>query len=79
MKDLWAQQPFFKLAYDQITTGEDTAATAGPMIGDMEKVRDYVENALNAIFKGADPTSTWKKAAADSSAAIRDYESRIGG
>jgi sn-glycerol 3-phosphate transport system substrate-binding protein len=79
IKDLWAQQPYFKLAYDQITAGEDTDATAGPMIGDMEKVRDYVENALNAIFKGADPTATWKKAAADSTAAIQDYESRIGG
>jgi sn-glycerol 3-phosphate transport system substrate-binding protein len=79
IKDLWAQQPFFRLAYDQITKGEDTDATAGPMIGDMEKVRDYVENALNAIFKGGDPVAIWKKAAADATAAIQDYESRIGG
>jgi sn-glycerol 3-phosphate transport system substrate-binding protein len=79
IRDLWAQQPFFKLAYDQITLGEETDATAGPMIGDMAQVRDFVENALNAIFKGADPETTWKKAAADATAAIQDYESRIGG
>lgn len=79
IKDLWAQQPYFKLAYDQITMGEETDATAGPMIGDMAQVREFVENALNAIFKGADAEATWKKAAADATAAVQDYESRISG
>ena len=79
IQELWAQQPYFKLAYDQITLGEETDATAGPMIGDMAQVREYVENALNEIFTGGDAEAIWRKAAADATAAIQDYESRIGG
>ena len=79
IRDLWAQQPYFKLAYDQITIGEETDATAGPMIGDMAAVREEVENALNAIFKGADPIATIERAAAAATASVQDYESRISG
>lgn len=79
IKDLWAETPEFKIAYDQITSGTDNLASAGPMIGPMSDVRDAVENALNAIFKGQDPTAAFKAAAKQANAAIEQYESRLAG
>ena len=77
--ELWRTQPFFKVAYDQITSGVDNLASAGPMIGDMEAVRVAVEDALSKLFRGADPTATFTAAAKAADEAIADYESRIGG
>jgi len=37
--DLWAKTPGYKVAYDQIQTGKNNVATAGPVIGDYQGVR----------------------------------------
>jgi len=78
VKDQWTKNPEFGIAYRQITSGADNLASAGPMIGPMKEVRDAVEDALNAIFKGADPKAQFTDAAKKADAAIADYESRLG-
>ena len=39
MQDYWAQNPGFKVAYDQLLGGPDTVATAGSVIGRTTRVR----------------------------------------
>lgn len=74
----WAQNPNFRIAFDQLQQGETNAATAGPVIGAMEPVRDGVVNGLEQIFQGGDPIAALNSAAATANAAITDYESRLG-
>jgi sn-glycerol 3-phosphate transport system substrate-binding protein len=75
----WAQNPLYRIAYDQLQRGQDNAATAGPVIGAMEPVRDAVINAEQSIFQGSDPVGALNNAASTANAAITDYESRLGG
>ena len=74
----WAQNPLYRIAFDQLQRGTDNAASAGPVIGAMEPVRDAVVNAEQSIFQGSDPTAALNGAAATANAAITDYESRLG-
>jgi sn-glycerol 3-phosphate transport system substrate-binding protein len=76
---LWEQNPLYRIAYDQVLRGEDNKATAGPVVGAMEPVRDAVVNAEQSIFQGSDPVAAIKAAAETANAAVADYESRIGG
>ena len=33
IQELWSTKPYYKVAYDQLVTGVNNAATAGPVIG----------------------------------------------
>jgi len=80
IKQLWASEPGYKVAYDQITNGVNNIATAGPVIGDYQGVRDAVLAAENSMFSdGVKPKAALKKAQQDADAAIQDYNSRVGG
>lgn len=75
----WAQQPGFKVAYDQVSQGENTVATAGPVIGDYEGVRDAVIDAFTAMFRqGLAPDKALQRAKQKADAVIQEYNSRIG-
>lgn len=76
---LWAQNPLYRIAFDQIANGADTNASAGPVIGAMEPVRDAVVYAEQSIFQGTDPIAALQQAAQTANAAIADYESRVRG
>lgn len=78
IQDLWKHTPEFRVAYDQIKGGTDNAASAGPVIGDMEAVRVVIRDALQSLFKGADPDATLRQAVEGANRAIENYESRIG-
>ena len=80
MQDYWAQNPGFKVAYDQLLGGRDTVATAGSVIGEQQGARDAVRDAENSMFlEGTAPEGARSpRRSKDATAAIDDYNSRIG-
>jgi sn-glycerol 3-phosphate transport system substrate-binding protein len=77
---LWAKEPGYKVAYDQLVTGVNNVATAGPVIGDYQGVRDSVLDAEQAMFsEGVSPQAALTRAAKAADAKIADYNSRVGG
>ncbi len=80
MQRYWAQNPGFKVAYDQLLAGKDTIASSGSVIGNNKGVRDAVRDGENSMFlEGKDPKSALKATAQGATAAIEDYNARIGG
>jgi sn-glycerol 3-phosphate transport system substrate-binding protein len=75
----WADIPGFKVAYDQLVGGVANAATAGPVIGDYQGVRDVVLNSEQQMFGGMSPSAALKQAKQDANAKIEEYNSRVGG
>ena len=74
----WAKEPGYKVAYDQLLSGKDDVATAGPVIGDYAGVRDVVRDAeTKMLSEGTDPKAAIKAAAAAASKAIQDYNARV--
>jgi sn-glycerol 3-phosphate transport system substrate-binding protein len=80
MQGYWAKNPGYKVAYDQLLNGPTTIATSGSVIGDNAGVRAAVRDAENSMFlEGKDPKAALKAATQNATAAIADYNSRIGG
>jgi sn-glycerol 3-phosphate transport system substrate-binding protein len=75
----WAETPEFKVAYDQLVGGVANTATAGPVIGDYQGVRDVVLDAEQQMFGGMSPKAALKQAKQDADAKIEEYNSRVGG
>jgi sn-glycerol 3-phosphate transport system substrate-binding protein len=79
MQAYWAANPFYKVAYDQLLNGPTNVATAGSVIGNYTGVRDAVRDAENSMFlNGTDPKAALGSAQTDASAAMDDYNSRLG-
>lgn len=79
IKDLWAREPGYKVAYDQLITGVENTATAGPVIGDYQGVRDSILAAEQEMFtEGLSPKAALAKAARDADRKIQDYNERVG-
>lgn len=74
----WAEVPGFKVAYDQLVGGVANTATAGPVIGDYQGVRDVVLDAEQQMFGGMSPSAALKQAKQDANAKIEEYNSRVG-
>jgi sn-glycerol 3-phosphate transport system substrate-binding protein len=80
MTQYWAANPGFKVAYDQLLNGPTNLATSGSVIGANKPVRDAVRDAENTMFIGGkDPKAALTTAAQNATAAIDDYNTRIGG
>lgn len=76
----WQDVPGFKVAYDQLNSGVDNTASAGPVIGDYQGVRDAVLEAEQGMFtQGTKPSSALSQARDNSNKVIADYNSRVGG
>ena len=83
LTERWAQQPGFKVAYDQLVNGPVNDATAGPVIGAYGAkgvgVRGAIIDALNAMLtQGVSPAQAVHDATQAGDAAIADYNSRVG-
>jgi len=79
----YAQQPEYKVAYDQLLAGAENDATAGPVIGAYGAKGSGVRGAIiDAISKVVDRRSTPQQAAHDAAAqanaAIEEYNGRVG-
>ena len=48
----WRPEPIYRVSYDQLTTGEENAATAGSLIGDYQGVRDGVKDGMLSMLTG---------------------------
>ena len=75
----WGQIPEFKVAYDQLVGGVVNAATAGPVIGDYQGVRDAVLDSEQKMFGGTSPSAALKLAKQNADGKIAEYNARVGG
>jgi sn-glycerol 3-phosphate transport system substrate-binding protein len=78
VQQYWSANPAFKVSYDQLVGGIANAATAGPVIGDYQGVRDVVLEAEQQMFAGMSPSAALKQAKQDADAKIEEYNSRVG-
>jgi sn-glycerol 3-phosphate transport system substrate-binding protein len=79
MQQYWAQNPTYKVAYDQLLSGPTNPATSGSVIGQYTGVRDAIRDAENSMFlNGTDPKRALEDAASNANAAIEDYNSKLG-
>jgi sn-glycerol 3-phosphate transport system substrate-binding protein len=80
VKELWAKSPGYKVAYDQLLTGVNNTATAGPVIGAYKAVRDAVITAQNSMFtQGVKPKTAINAARDKANPAMEEYNTRVGG
>jgi sn-glycerol 3-phosphate transport system substrate-binding protein len=80
IKDQWAKEPGYKVAYDQLITGADDIATQGPVIGAYQAVRDAVLAGEEEMFtQGKAPDAALKSAASQADSAMQEYNSRVSG
>jgi len=80
VKELWAKDPGYKVAYDQLLTGVNNVATAGPVIGAYKAVRDAVITAEKSMFtQGVKPRAALKAARSEANPAMVEYNTRVGG
>jgi sn-glycerol 3-phosphate transport system substrate-binding protein len=78
VKEFWAQNPGYEVAYDQLLKGANTPATAGGVTGPYKAVGDVIREAENNMFlEGKSPNAAVKAAASDATAAITDYNERV--
>ncbi len=79
IKKLWKDRPGYQVAYEQLVTGKENVATAGPVIGDYQGVRNATKNALESFLIGSSsPDAAITKAVTQANAAIEAYNSRVG-
>ena len=79
LKDAWAKVPELRVAYDQLVSGVENVATAGPVIGPYDAVRIHVVNAMNAMLtQGVDPKKALHDAATNANEEIASYNERVG-
>jgi len=79
IQELWRTQPFFKVAYDQLVTGVNNPATAGPVIGPYQAIRDGVIDEFTAMLtQGKGAKAAVKAAAQKGNTALEEYNTRIG-
>ncbi len=75
----WRTEPLFRVGYDQLTTGAETTATAGSLIGDYQGVRDAVRDGLlSMLTDGLTPDAALQRAQRQADTAIRAYNERLG-
>jgi sn-glycerol 3-phosphate transport system substrate-binding protein len=75
----WRAEPYYRAAYEQLTTGVENVATAGSLIGDYHGVRDAVKNGLlSMLTRGVSPKAALQQAQRDADAAITRYDQRVG-
>jgi sn-glycerol 3-phosphate transport system substrate-binding protein len=75
----WAEVPGYQVAYDQLLTGVNNAATAGPVIGDYQGVRDALILEEQKMFSsGKKPAAALKAAQKSTTGVIQAYNERLG-
>ncbi len=79
VQHLWATDPGYKVAYNEINVGANTPATAGSVIGPYDDVRTDVVNAEISMYTGGvSPAAALKSAEQNVNSTIEDYNSRLG-
>jgi sn-glycerol 3-phosphate transport system substrate-binding protein len=82
LAERYAEQPEYKIAYDQLLEGPVNAATSGPVLGAYGSARDglrgAIVDALTGMLEGTQtPEQAVASAAEQANAVIADYNERI--
>jgi sn-glycerol 3-phosphate transport system substrate-binding protein len=79
VQHLWATNPGYKVAYNEINNGVNSSATSGSVIGPYADVRTDVLNAEISMFtSGVAPSKAVKTAESNVNSTITDYNGRLG-
>lgn len=79
IQHLWTTEPGYKVAYNEINNGVNSAATAGSVIGPYPDVRTDVLNAEISMYtSGVTPSKAVSSAQSSVDSTISDYNSRLG-
>lgn len=79
VQQLWAKDPNWKVAYNQLTQGVNSAATAGAVVGPFNAVHQAMADAEASMFvEHTSPQTALSTAASTANAAISDYNHRLG-
>ena len=79
VQHLWATNPGYKVAYNQINNGVNSPATSGSVIGPYANVRTDVLNAEISMYTGGvSPSNAVKTAQTNVNSTISSYNSRLG-
>ena len=79
VQHLWATDPGYKVAYNEINNGVNSPATSGSVIGPYADVRTDVLNAEISMYTGGvSPANAVKNAQSNVDSTISDYNSRLG-
>lgn len=73
LASVYASDPRYRVAYDQLVNSPNDAAHAGAVIGPHRQVRAVLAGALAAVFDGADVASTLADAAAQADVLLQQY------
>ncbi|HEX5615367.1 MAG TPA: ABC transporter substrate-binding protein [Acidimicrobiia bacterium] len=78
LRERWEELPEFRISYDQLVGAENNDATAGPVLGAYQAIRDEVEKAMETIFTTATPaTEALAAAKAAGDAELQEYNQRV--
>jgi sn-glycerol 3-phosphate transport system substrate-binding protein len=72
----YAEDPRFKVAYDQLLAAADRPSSTGPILGPQREVRNVAAQMIARVFTGADVATTLAEGAAQANALIADYAAR---
>jgi sn-glycerol 3-phosphate transport system substrate-binding protein len=79
VQHLWATDPGYKIAYNEVGGGVNTPATTGSIIGPYADVRTDVLNAEVSMYtQGVKPAAAIKAAEQNVNSTISEYNSRLG-
>ena len=79
VQHLWATNPGYKVAYNEVSGGVNTPATTGSIIGPYADVRTDVLNAEISMYsQGVSPAAAVKAAAQSVNTTLSGYNSRLG-
>jgi sn-glycerol 3-phosphate transport system substrate-binding protein len=72
----YADDPRFRVAYDQVNFTADDFTAVGPVLGPMRQVRQATAQMMAAIYEGEDVQDSLTAAADQANLLIIDYDSR---
>jgi sn-glycerol 3-phosphate transport system substrate-binding protein len=76
LASLYASDPRFRVAYDQVAETPARPSFRGPVLGPLREVRVTAATAMGQILGGADPSTALGDAAQLANALIADYNAR---
>ena len=78
VQHLWATNPGYKVAYNEVSSGPNTAATTGSVIGPYADVRTDVLNAEISMYtQGVSAAAAVKAAEQSVNGTLADYNGRL--
>jgi sn-glycerol 3-phosphate transport system substrate-binding protein len=72
----YAEDPRFRVGYDQVSVGADDFTAVGPVLGPMRQVRQATAQMMADIYEGEDVAGSLTAAAEQADLLIVDYNSR---